>query len=614
MVMEIVKSKNDNIMRKLVFLFILSLTIGTTAKAADVVFRATAPSAVVTGQQFQLIYTLNTEGKDLRIQEMTDFDILYGPSSYVSHSVKYVNGQSSNETTLTYTYVLVPKKEGTFTIPPATIKVNNANYTSNELSIKVLPPDQASTAQAQSTVTSPGLSDNDLFVVMQVSKRSVYEQEGFLVTFKLYSKDGQVGLKDVKFPEFEGFLAQEVELPAEKQWALENYNGSNYQMVVLKQTVLYPQRSGKITIEAARFDATVRVRTQQRIRSIFDDFFDAYQTVNKPLSTAPITIDVAPLPSGKPASYSNAVGTFNIASSINSINIKTNEAVTIKINVSGNGNLRVIKNPAVTFPNDFDIYDPKVENNIQTTAAGVNGSKTIEYMAIPRYAGDFEIPAVQFSYFDTKTGGYKTLSTEPYLLHVEKGEDGESGSPVVSNFGNRENVRYIGRDIHYLKMHGIGFIAKNDIFFGSFMYYMCYFIPTLLFIAFSRIYRKQVEENANIALVRTKKANKMAVRRLKNAGRLMRENKEEAFYEEVLRALWGYLSDKLSIPQSNLTKDNMKVELMKYGVDESLIQKFMDILNNCEFARYAPSQAPEMNTLYKLTVDAIGDMENTIKK
>jgi hypothetical protein len=601
-------------MRKSVFLFILYLTTGTVLTAADVVFKAEAPSAVIAGQQFHLTYTLNAEGKDLRIQDMPDFEILYGPSSYVSHSVRYINGQSSNETTVTYTYVLMPRKEGAFTIPPATIKVNNANYTSNELAIKVLPPDQSNAAQTQNNTASSGLSDNDLFAVMQVSKRNVYEQEGFLVTFKLYSKDGQVAFSGIKFPEFEGFLAQEIELPAEKQWGVENYNGSNYRMAVLKQTILFPQRSGKITIEAGRFDATVRVRTQQRIRNFFDDFFDAYQTVNKPLSTAPVTIDVTPLPSGKPASYSNAVGTFNMTSSINSTNLKTNEAVTIKINISGNGNLRVVKNPEVTFPNDFEVYDPKLETSIRTTATGVNGSKTIEYMAIPRYAGDFEIPAVQFSYFDTKTGGYKTLSTEPYLIHVEKGENAESGDPVVSNFSNRENVRYVGRDIRYLKVRGISFTANDGIFFGSFMYYMYYLVPALLFIAFSLIYRRQLRENANIALVRTKKANKMAVRRLKNAGRLMKENNEEAFYEELLRALWGYLSDKLSIPQSNLTKDNVELELAKYGVNESLIHDFMDILNTCEFARYAPSQAPAMDALYKLTADAIGDMENTIKK
>jgi hypothetical protein len=604
-------------MRKLVFLFILSLTTGVAIKAADVVFKASAPAAVVAGQQFQLVYTLNTEGKELRIQEIPDFDILFGPSSSVSYSIRYNNGQSNNETSFSYTYVLMAKKEGTFTIPPATIKVSNSNYISNSLTIKVLPPDQAGAAQSQTqdVASSPGLSDLDVFVVMQVSKRNVYEQEGFLVTFKLYSRDGQVGLKDVKFPEFEGFLAQEIELPTEKQWTLDNYNGSNYQMVVLKQTMLYPQRPGKLIIEAGRFDATVRVRTQRRPRSIFDDFFDAYQTVNKMLTTSPVTIDVAPLPSGKPASYANAVGNFSMTAELSSANVKTNEAVTIKVNISGNGNLKVVKNPTVTFPNDFDIYDPKVESNIRTTTVGVNGSKTIEYMAIPRYAGNFDIPTIQFSYFDTKTGTYKTLTSGSYTLHVEKGEGSENGAPVVSNFSNRENVRYIGKDIHYLKVKGISFITKSDTFFGSFTYYLCYLLPTLLFTVFFFIYRRQVRENANIALVRTKKANKMAIRRLKNAGKLMRENKKEVFYEEVLRALWGYLSDKLSIPQSSLTKDNVEAELAKYGVEKSLIHEFMDILNTCEFARYAPSQTPDsMDKLYKLTVDAIGDMENTIKK
>ncbi|MDH6303824.1 hypothetical protein M2459_000156 [Parabacteroides sp. PF5-5] len=605
-------------MRKLFFLFFLPLLIGLTAEAAnDVVFKASAPNAVVMGQQFQLTFTVNAEGKDLRVQEMPDFEVLFGPSQSKSYSSSWVNGKSASETTVTYTYVLLAKNEGTFNIAPATIKVNNSNYTSNALVIKVLPPDKTDdAAQSNAASASSGVSDKDIFFTINASKRNVYEQEGFLVTFKLYSRDPQVGLSDVKFPEFEGFLAQEIELPENKQWTMENYKGTNYYAVILRQTVLYPQRSGKLTIDAGKFDVRVRVRTQQPVRSIFDDFFDSYRDVNKTLTTTPVTIDVKPLPSGKPASYANAVGDFKMTSTINSNNVKANEAVTIKVAISGTGNIRLIKNPEVVFPNDFDIYDPKVEkNNTRTTTAGVTGTKTIEYMAIPRYAGDFEIPAVHFSYFDVKSGTYKTTSTEAYKLHVEKGEGGEGGGPVVSNFNNRESVKYLGQDIRYLKVKGVNFVSNDEIFFGSFMYYLCYLIPALLFIVFFFIYRKQVKENANIALVRTKKANKMAVRRLKNAGKLLKENKKEEFYDEVLRALWGYLSDKLNIPQSNLTKDNVEVELTKYGVGETLINEFMDILNTCEFARYAPSQASDaMDKLYELTVDAIGEMENTIKK
>lgn len=609
-------------MRKLIFLFILFLTIGTFAKAQNVTFKATAPNAVVVGQQFRLAYTVNADGTDIKLQgEITDFDVLTDPSRSKSYSSSFVNGQSTSETSVTYTYILLAKKEATFNIPPATVKVNNSIYTSNGLVVKVLPPDQASansgggTQDNPSASSSQNISGNDVFMSMQVSKRNVYEQESFLVTFKLYTRLN-VNSLNPKFPEFEGFLAQEIELPQPQQWTMENYNGQNYNVLVLKQSVLYPQRSGSLTIESGKFEVGMRVRNQnQRARSIFDDFFDAYTNVSKTLTTAPVTIEVKPLPAGKPASYANAVGDFNITSSINSDNVKTNEAVIVTVKISGTGNIRLAKNPEVVFPNDFEIYDPKPDNNFRTTTAGVSGTKTIEYMAIPRYAGDFEIPAIKFSYFDIKSGTYKTLSTDPYKLHVEKGEGGEGSAPVVSNYSNKENVKYLGQDIRYLKVQGIHFVPNNELFFGSFMYYMCYFIPALLFVVFFFIYRKQVKENANIALVRTKKANKMAIRRLKNAGKLLKENKKEEFYDEVLRALWGYLSDKLNIPQSNLTKDNIETELVRYGVGESLIREFMDILNTCEFARYAPSQESDaMDKVYEATVNAIGDMENTIKK
>ncbi|MDR1980731.1 MAG: BatD family protein [Tannerellaceae bacterium] len=606
-------------MKGIIFLFILSLTIGIPLKAEQITFKASAPEAVVAGQQFRLSYVVNhADGEEFRLtEEISGFKVLIGPSPARSQSATFNNGKLTSESSLTNTYILVAEKEGTYTLPAATIKVNNATYTSNKPTIKVLPPDQATNAASDrgNATTSGSISNDDVFMVMQVSKRSVYEQEGFLVTFKLYSKDGQVALNALKYPDFEGFLSQEVELPENKQWVQEHYNGRNYLSVVLKQTVLYPQRSGKITIGAGSYPVTVRVYVQSQMRSLFDDFLGSYHDVKKVLTTAPVTIDVNPLPFGKPASYANAVGDYTMTASISSDQVKTNEAVTVKVKISGTGNLRLIKNPEVLFPNDFNAFDPKVENDIKVSGGGVHGSRTIEYVAIPRYAGDFEIPAINFSYFDIKSGAYKTLTSGPYTLHVEKGEGGEAGDAMVSNFSNRERVRYLGQDIRYLKVSTIRFMNKNDIFFGSFTYWMCYLIPFILFILFFFIYRKQVKENANIALVRTKKANKMAVRRLKNAGKLLKENAKEAFYEEVLRALWGYLSDKLNIPQSTLTKDNVETELAKYGVDGSLITEFMEILNTCEFARYAPSQASDaMDQLYASTVDAIGKMENTIKK
>ena len=360
----------------------------------------------------------------------------------------------------------------------------------------------------------------------------------------------------------------------------------------------------------------VRQRIQRRVQSIFDNFFDSYQDVKKEVTTSPVTINVKPLPSGRPASFNGAVGNFTMKSSINSTNVKANDAVTVSVSFTGNGNIRLLKNPEVVFPNDFETYDPKIDENIRTTAQGTSGTKTFEFMAIPRYAGDFTIPAIQFSYFDPKAGVYKSLSSEPYNLHVERGVGGEGATPsVVSNYSNQESLKYLGQDIRYIKMISKPhFVLNNDIFFASFTYLLVYLIITVLFVAFFIIYRKQVRENANIALVRTRKANKIAVRRLKTAEKLLKENNKEAFYEEVLRALWGYLSDKLNIPQAHLTKENVETELSKYGVGEELSSEFIEILHTCEFARYAPVQSSEaMDTLFKQTVDAIGKMENTIK-
>ncbi len=600
-------------MRKLVLSCLLILSAVSWIQAQEIAFKAIAPNAVAMGQQFQLVYTVNAEAKDLRTPDISDFEVLFGPSQSLSHSTVYdSSGKMVSETTMTFTYVLMPKKEGTFNIPPASIKVKNANYTSNSLVIKVLPQDKASEA-TEGQQGSTGVSANDLFMQMQVSKRSVYEQEGLLVSFKLYTAVDVADLTNVKFPEFEGFLSQEIEMK-DAQISMENYNNRNYRTYLLKQVVLYPQRSGKLTIEGGKLDAQVRIVTQQRARSLFD--ITPYQTVSKTLVMNPVTIDVKPLPSGKPASFSGAVGEFNMTSSLTPTSLKANEAVTMNLKITGTGNVKLIKNPEVTFPNDFELYDPKPTLDTKVSAAGVSGSKTIEYMAIPRFAGDFEIPPVNFSYFDPKSGTYKTISTLAYTLQVEKGEGGDSATgPVVSNFSNKESVKFLGQDIRYLKVKDAHFVSNNELFFGSFMYYLSYLVPALLFIAFFFIYRKQVKENANIALVRTKKANKAAVRRLKNAAKLMKENQKEAFYEEILRALWGYLSDKLNIPQASLTKDNVEAELTKYGISETLIHEFMDILNTCEFARYAPSQVSEtLEQLYELTADAIDKMENTIKK
>ena len=615
-------------MRKLFFFFTTFCIVSPAIFGQNISLVGTTEKVVVAGQQFRVNYTLTTggeNGKDIRLPDTKDFDNIFGPtqngySSYTS----IVNGKSSSQLQVTYTYILSAKNEGTFTIPAATIKVGNSEYKSNEISIKVLPPDKAAQAAAANSdqqggdgqTSATGGSSNDVFVRAQVSKNSVYENEGFLITFKLYSLTQSIQFDGApKFPEYEGFIAQEIDIPANTQWMKENYNGRNYLAVVLKQTVLYPQRSGKITIPSGRIDVVAQVRTQQRQRSIFDDFFDMTQEVKRSLTSNPVTIDVKPLPAGKPASFTGAVGDYKMASSITNTQLKTNDAVTVKVDISGNGNLKLIKNPAVTFPNDFDVMDPEVANNTKVSQSGVNGTKTIKYNAIPRYAGDFTIPKAEFSYFDVKSGTYKTLTTDEYQLHVVQGAAGSgSNTPAVVNATNKEDIRFLGKDIRYIKTDSANF-HKGDFFFGTLGYLLFYIVPALLFLILFWIYRKQVAQNANIALMRTKKANKVASKRLKTAAKYLQENKTESFYDETLKAVWGYLSDKLNIPVAALTKENVDANLVKYGASESLIQNFRNILDTAEFARFAPAQAGgTMDELYDATVQAIDKMENTIKK
>lgn len=604
-------------MKKFLCFFVFICLLGLQAKADEVTFEASAPPSVPLNERFQLSYTINSDQvRDFRAPDLSAFNVLMGPASTVGTYSSNVNGSFQSVTTTTLTYTLMGKEEGTFNIEPATAKIKKANYSSNALVIKILPPDEkpAENNQLQESNDSPSIPNDAVFMRMTVSKNNVYEQEGFLVSFKLYASTS-VQPTGYKFPEFEGFVVQEVELPQEKSWVRENYNGKNYNTVLLKQSVLYPQRTGNITIGAGSYDMIMRIPSQRKVKSIFDDFFDSYQDVKKTITTSPATIQVKALPSGKPASYSGGVGSFKLASSINTNNLKTNEALTIKLTISGNGNLRLVKNPTVVFPDDFEVYDPKVTNDIRTTASGMSGTKTIEYMAIPRYAGDFEIPAIQFSYFDLASGSYKTLSSEPYKIHVAKGEGGEGATPVVSNFGNRESVKYLGKDIRYLKqVKNIHFTPKSDIFFGSLPFWLIYICVTVLAVVFFIVYRKKVKENSDLALMRTRKANKMAVRRLKKAEALLKENKKEEFYDETMRAVWGYLSDKLNIPTADLTKDNIEAELVGYGVDQHLITQIIDVLNTCEFARYAPSQATDaMDKLFGQAVEIIEKMESTIK-
>lgn len=608
-------------MRKIIFL-LFTILAAWQVKAADKVrFVAEAADVVVSGDQVRLVFTVNSQDiKDFRAPSIKGFDVLMGPSRSQQSSIQIINGKRTSNSSTAFTYILLAGNPGTYTIPAASVEVNGEKVFSNAISIKVLPQDQTSgnsgnngggsASSSRSQAAGSRISANDLFITATASKTTVHEQEAILLTYKVYTV---VNLRQLygKMPDLKGFHTQEVELPQQKTFTLEHYKGRNYNTTVWSQYVLFPQQTGKLEIPSITFDGVVAQQT------ISDDPFDAffngggYVEVKKKITTPKVVINVQLLPA-KPAGFSGAVGEFKLASSINATDVKTNDAVTIKLTLSGTGNMKLIGTPEVKFPQDFEIYDPKVTDDYKLTNSGLTGTKTFEYLAIPRHAGNFTIPAIEFTYFDLKSNSYKTLKTEAYNLKVAKGQG--NADQVISDFTNKESVKMLGKDIRFIKLGDSSLRPKGDFFFGTVGYYLCYLIPLLLFVVFAVIYRQKALENANVAKVKTKKANKVATRRMKLAGKLLAENKKNEFYDEVLKALWGYISDKLNIPVSQLSKDNIEAELTNYGVQEALIAEFIGVLNECEYARYAPGNENEaMDKVYSASVEVISKMENSIK-
>ena len=609
-------------MRKLIFLLLLVIAALPMQAKNGATLTANAPEVVVSGDQFRLTFTVNTQKvKDFLAPSIKGFDVLMGPTRSQQSSTQIINGKVSSSSSITYTYILMAGKEGTYTIPAASIEVDGEKVFSNALTIKVLPPDQTAgnsqanqggggSSSSRGQIAGSRITDKDLFITATASKTTVYEQEAILLTYKVYTS---VNLRQLMedMPDMKGFQMQEIQLPQQKQYSMEHYNGRNYNTIIWRQYVLFPQQTGKLEIPAVTFDGVVAQQT------ISDDPFDAffngggYIEVKKKIVAPKVVINVKPLPV-KPANFSGGVGEFTMTSSINAKEVKTNDAVTIKLTIKGAGNMKLITSPEVKFPEDFEVYDPKVTNNFDVSRAGLSGTQTIEYLAIPRHAGNFTIPPVEFVYFDLKSQSYKTLKTEAYDLKVEKGKG--NADQMIADFTNKENVKVLGQDVRFIKLGDTTLTPKGEVFFGTMGYWLGYLIPFIVFVALVVFFRKQATENANVAKVKTKKANKVATKRMKLAGKLLAENKKNEFYDEVLKALWGYISDKLSIPVSQLSKDNIEAELTKHGVAEDVTKTFINALNECEFARYAPGDENEaMDKVYATSVDAIGKMENSIK-
>ena len=606
-------------MKRVLFIVsVLAIMAGWNVNAQEnVEFTASAPDVAYVETPFQLIYSVNAAAKDLQAPDFQFFEILAGPFESRSSYTQIINGKKSSATNLSYTLTLMPSKTGTFKIPGASIVVDGEKIYSNDLTIKVENAEKNVQKQNEGgTVTGGGtqrVTSESIFVRTIVSKTNIYEQEAISVTYKLYTLLDVAQFTGAKLPDFNGFLKQDIEQSQNKQLSAETYKGRSYGTVVLYQAVLFPQHTGEIEIGKASFTALLRLQNKAQVRSIFDDFFDSYTNVEKTLTAPAVTVKVSELPlAGKPATFSGAVGNFNLTSTLSSGNLKTNQAATIKVVISGNGNMKLLKNPEIKFPDGFEVYDPKVDNKFSSGSGGVSGTKTIEYMFIPRRSGKFDIPSAELSYYDLNNKTYRTLRTPAYKINVTKGEGGEA---VVENFTGKEDVTPLAKDIRYLYTGSVKLQPESRPWFGTLPFWMLFLIPLIIAAILFIYFRKHVKENADLAFVKTKKANKVAQKRLRLALKFLEEGKKNQFYEEVMKAVWTYLSDKLVIPVAELNKDNIRLKMNEKGMEKEVTDNFTNILNTCEYASYAPdSGRQEMGNLYGETVDAISRMEEHFKK
>lgn len=602
------------------------LLLWGTLLSAQVDFKLNAPDYVRQGERFKISFTVNEKPDEgISIPALEGLQILMGPSVFSSSSMNIVNGKMTTSKSFTYSYILLAEEKGKFTIPPTTITVNAKTYKSPSKTIEVLegnakiakqPNSQHNTQSNRpsgSAIPSKNKGDN-FFVRVLLSKTKAYPNEHIVATLKLYTRYGGISNVAITPPSFNGFLSKEIPNSAQNQFSQETIKGNIYNTAVIGKYVLFPQRSGKIKID----DFSINAVAQQRVssgRSIFDDFFGGSMQQFKVKAKNPaVTVEVMPLPSNKPKSFTNAVGQFRINSTLSTDSIATNEAVTLTVTIKGNGNLQMQKAPKLHFSPDLEVYEPKTNSNSGITAAGMSGSTTFEYLIIPRQAGIFTLPEVQFSYFNPVTKSYQEKQTKAYTLKVTKGsgQSPTAGTAISRYPNNQQDVTALGNDIRYIKSRPPKFHKKGHYFWNSLLFWTLLLAIPFTTALYYVLAKKQQARSADILGTKSKRANKVAVKRLKTAKKSWEQNKKETFYTHTLEALWGFVSDKLHLPTSQLNKDNVQHLLQEQGVPTETIKDYIATLNECEMAQYAPISSVNMKSSYQKAVAIISKLEQNI--
>ncbi len=570
-----------------------------------------APSQVAVGEQFRLTYTVNTDDvNDFRAGNIPEaLEVLMGPRTSTQSSFQMINGKTSSSSSVTFTYIVCANKAGNYTIPAARAVAAGKQIHSNVLRIKV--SGSASSSQQgrgqrsenHGSAMSNRITGNTLFMKVSANKRRVHEQEPILLTYKVYTLVNLTSLNG-KMPDLKSFYTREVPLPQQKSFHVETLNGRPYRTVTWQQYVMFPQITGRLEIPSLDYEGMVML--ENRDVDPFEAFFNGgsgYTEVKKIIKAPGLTITVDPLPA-RPTNFSGGVGTFSLSASLDKQEVKANDPVTMRIVVSGVGNMKLIKQPAVELPKDFDQYDAKITDKTKLSTNGIEGSMIYDILIVPRHQGNYELKPIEFVYFDTKTGSYKTLRSQPFTLKVAKGS-GSSSSTYAS-----EELQQVNKDIRFIKTGEVNPRMLGDTFFASTAYWTILVVLLGIFVTLFVAFRQRAIDQANVVKMRGKRANKVAIRRLRTAAKLLKADKQNEFYDEVLRALWGYVGDKLNIPVAELSRENISQRLGDRQVDGETIKLFIGALDECEFARYAPGDAHgNMNKVYEAAIEAITYIE-----
>lgn len=601
--------------RRAVILTIILLSLHLYSEGQDISVVADYPEVVRAGQQFSISWTINSGGGNFSEPSFEGFYKLMGPQTSYSSSTQIINGKISRETTYTYVYYLQALKEGKFVIPPATFTFKNKGYYSDSLRIEVV---GGNTAQQNVQGAGKNYSNeqeqengDDVFVNLLLDKKEVFLGEHIVATVKIYSKVDISGINEIKFPGFEGYLKTDLNTPPLTSLKRENINGTIYGTGVVQQFLLYPQISGEINIDPVQISVLIQQKTGQS-DPFFGDFFSTYTTVPKAVFSKALKVKVNPLPGIRPADFSGIIGKATLNASLNKDTVNVNDAVSLKLVVSGSGNLKLANAPEMKLPADLEVYDPKITDDLKNGLNGTTGQKTFEYLLIPRHYGDFTIPPVSYSFFNLSTGRYENLTAPEMHFYARKGTEQNAGITVYGGV-SKEAVKYLGKDIRFIKSDP-GLLKKTgNILSSKRSFYSMYAFALILFLVILFVRREHIRRNSDITSVKNRKAGKVAGKRLREAEKCLKEKQSDKFYEEILKAIWGYLSDKLNIPVSELTRNSAVNSLTEKGIAEAEINNLASILDTCEYARFAPSSSEgEAEKIYEGASNFIRLVENSI--